>query len=780
MAPSAVTDHEFAGLADLLVRCGAIEHHARVASTRVLSAKPGRRATYHVELRRPLDRLVVKLYDDPDRAEIAAAAIRSLASRIGPGPPAQVPTIVGQVEGVLVFRAVGGRSVDQLLDAGQPELAGRRAGRWLALLHASGAVLDRTLDPKAECQTVQSWLEALAASATVSPHLVGVVERELLAVGPPPPAASVPIHKDFHYGHVFVGSDSATAVVDFDEARMGTPDLDVAHFVAKPRCPRTTRAPPRAAGRQPALPPHLRRRDRLATESAHRLVAGVQLREACLAGRLVRRPAAGRGGEDPPRAHARAIAPRTVPLGRHGALMTVVYLLRSFPRSSQTFVLNEIRTAERLGTEISIAALSPARDAVRQPVADELSAPVTFLDRLLGWRTLAPAVARLLRRRPRAMLAAARAVAADTRVDQGYTSEGRWRCLRHAIVLADQLDDPSSIHLHAHFAHDPAYVASLANRLTGVSFSFTGHARDLYQIDPDALAARVERAAFVVTVTEHNRTFLRGVAAEASTPVLVIPQGTDTDVFTPREDAANGESPREDAANEVSSGDAVTSAASMGSGGESPREDAANEVSSGDAESCCRLLAIGRLVPKKGFDVLIEACADLRASGRRFHCTIVGDGPESETLRRMIADRGLAEHVTLEAERPHADLVELYRSSQVFVLPAIVTVDGDSDALPTVLLEAMACELPVITTPVGGIAELVAPDQDGLLVEPGDPEALAAAIRRLADDPSLGRHLGRTARATVVSRFDHTVGVAQLVELFDQFGGSARPLVAAR
>ena len=419
--------------------------------------------------------------------------------------------------------------------------------------------------------------------------------------------------------------------------------------------------------------------------------------------------------------------------------MTVVYVVRSFPRSSQTFVLNEIRTAERLGTDIRVASLSRARDAVRQPVVDELCAPVTFLDELLDWRNLAPAVGRTLRRHPARVLRALVAVARDGRVDRGYTSEGRWRCLAHALVLADLLADTASTHLHAHFAHDPAYVASLTSRLTGVSFSFTGHARDLYQIDQGALADRIERAAFVVTVTDHNRVILERAAVDADTPISVIPQGADTTVFSPP--SVDGTPPA-------------------------------------DLE-VCQLLAIGRLVPKKGFDVLLAACASLRASGRRFHCTIVGDGPEAATLRKMIVDLELTDTVTLEAERPQEDLVELYRTTHMFVLPAIVTDDGDSDALPTVLLEAMACGVPVVTTRVGGIGELVESGETGLLVESGDHVALAAAIRSLLDDPSLGRRLGCAARATVANRFDHENGVTRLVELFSRTGAVA-PSVAVR
>lgn len=419
----------------------------------------------------------------------------------------------------------------------------------------------------------------------------------------------------------------------------------------------------------------------------------------------------------------------------------IVYVLRSYPRASQTFVLNEILTAERLGADIEIAALSRADDRVHQPVADQIAASVAYLDERLATRrqVVSLIVSGLVRWRWR-FAATLASVVASPGVDRGYTSEGRLRCFLHAVALATRLPSPSppaarggrpdaapGVHLHAHFAHDPAYVALLTARLTGVTYSFTGHARDLYQIEPELLAERVDAAEFVVTVTDHNRQVMRRAAPAVETPIHVLPQGADTTVFGP---------------------------AAVGRGGPP------------------LLLAVGRLVPKKGFDLLVAACGRLSALGYRFRCVIVGDGPESTALLRAIADGGLAELVSIAEPRAQAELVDVYRSADVFALPAVVTADGDSDALPTVLLEAMACSLPVVTTPVGGIAELVTGGADGLLVEPGDVEGLADAVARLLDDPDLRHRLGRSARSTVVDRFDHHRGVARLLDLFAAVDGT--------
>lgn len=407
--------------------------------------------------------------------------------------------------------------------------------------------------------------------------------------------------------------------------------------------------------------------------------------------------------------------------------MTIVYLLRSYPRASQTFVLNEIRSMERLGMQVEVVALTRANDTIRQPVVDEIAAPVTFLDEEVATpgRALA-AMGRVARRAPRRFLACVASVVRAREVDAGYTSMGRYRCLAAAAALSDRLArsrtgrGTEAVHVHAHFAHDPAYVALLTRRLTGTSYSFTGHARDLYQIAPGALAERVREAEFVATVTEHNRGVIRRAADGVDTPVHVIPQGTDTARFTP----APGRPPRPPA-----------------------------------------LLAVGRLVAKKGFDVLLDACALLAADGRRFHCTIVGEGPAEGALRTRIGALGLADRVTMAGPVPQDDLVAVYRGSDAFVLPATVTADGDSDALPTVLLEAMACGLVVVTTPVGGIAELVTDGADGLLVPSDDAPALAATLARLLDDPDLAARLGAAGRRTAVERFDHGDLVARLAGL---------------
>ena len=232
MNPATVTGLDVADVAELLASCGAIHHRRRVASSQALSAKPGRRATYLVELRRPAARVVVKVYADHGRASAVVDVIRSLSRQLPPGSREAVPAVVAHLDGVVVFRFVRGLPLDVLIRTGSPALAGRIAGHWLARLHRSDAVLGRTVDPAAEWQTVESWLTALADSATVSPHLVDVVHRELQVVGPPPASTSVPIHKDYHYGHVLVGPDLAATVIDFDEARMGPPDLDIGHFVA--------------------------------------------------------------------------------------------------------------------------------------------------------------------------------------------------------------------------------------------------------------------------------------------------------------------------------------------------------------------------------------------------------------------------------------------------------------------------------------------------------------------------------------------------------------------
>lgn len=299
-------------------------------------------------------------------------------------------------------------------------------------------------------------------------------------------------------------------------------------------------------------------------------------------------------------------------------------------------------------------------------------------------------------------------------------------------MLAKHLCTRGVRHLHAHFVDRPGAIAARAARLAGISFSLSAHARDIYLSEPRALAQRLSQAAFTVTCTDYNRVALQRIALPEAALHCVY-HGIDARRFTP----------------------APPSAA----------------VRAGHGDARPLILAIGRLRPKKGFATLIRACALLRDRGLRAHCEIVGYGEESIHLHELVEQLDLGGRVAFAGKMSHADLIERYRAATVFAAPCEVAADGDRDGIPNVLLEAMAVQLPVVTTPVSGIPEVICDGENGLLVAPAEEFALADALEKLIRDPLLCARLGAAARRTVVTDFGQERGLTALIALL-------RPLLA--
>jgi glycosyltransferase involved in cell wall biosynthesis len=320
---------------------------------------------------------------------------------------------------------------------------------------------------------------------------------------------------------------------------------------------------------------------------------------------------------------------------------------------------------------------------------------------------------------------------------QALRARGRWyspprktylKEFLQAVALCDHLRDaPEVRHLHAHYAHSTATVAWLASQITGLPFSFTAHAKDVYSesLNPAGLLRRKLLAArFAVTCTGAGAEHLRSLAAEASIHVVYHGLVDDLQRFVERQPAR------------------------------APRNGA------------LRLLGVGRLVEKKGFDTLVDACAALRRAGVPFQATIAGpDGPHAQAVRERIDVHDLAGHVHLAGPMSQEQLFGEYARADAFCLPCRI-VGTDRDGIPNVLVEAMACGTPVISTGISGIPELISDGSDGLLVAPDDPAALARALQRVHDDRELAARLGSAARLTVLERFDGDRLAERLAGLF--------------
>src|SRR5581483_9612343 len=297
-----------------------------------------------------------------------------------------------------------------------------------------------------------------------------------------------------------------------------------------------------------------------------------------------------------------------------------------------------------------------------------------------------------------------------------------------AGYIARQLLDATQVrHLHGHFCHGATNVTWFVSQLPGLPFSFTAHAKDIYQSDQnpgDLLARKLRAARFVATCTDANRKHLAAHAPSSDT-VRTVYHGLDVDYFSPAHRVA-------------------------------------------PAHGLPLILAVGRHVEKKGFHHLVAACALLRDAGHAFRCLIVGEeGDQTDVLRRLIAQHGLDALVTMHGAVTHEQLRARYAEATLFVLPFLVAADGDRDGIPNVLAEAMAMALPVVTTPVSGIPELVEDGRNGVFVREQDAHSLAGALARLIERPQERARLGACARQTIVELFDARRTTLALKALFE-------------
>lgn len=390
--------------------------------------------------------------------------------------------------------------------------------------------------------------------------------------------------------------------------------------------------------------------------------------------------------------------------------LRIGYVLKRFPRFSETFILNELLALQALGAEMQIFSLLTPPDQPSHARLADLRVPVSYPTKKsrLPIPVIAPEDAALFAGNDDHTVATLQAKAAEV------------AALARAAGIT---------HLHAHFTSDATTVALLAARSLGGTFSFTAHARDIYRtyVTPEVDAAKrrskLRTAAFVVTVSDCNAAHLRALCPEAAGRIHRLYNGIDLKLFTPVETPVQG-----------------------------------------------RILAVGRLTEKKGFAVLVEACAILRNRGVGFDCRIIGDGPLQGALAAQISAQGLQGLVRLAGSMPHERLTEELGTAAVAVLPCVVTGDGDRDGLPTVLLEAMGKAVPVITTTVTGGPEIVAQGETGLLCPPNDATALADALQAILSDRIRARAMGVAGRHRAERLFDLTTNVAQLAAHFAEVG----------
>jgi len=436
----------------------------------------------------------------------------------------------------------------------------------------------------------------------------------------------------------------------------------------------------------------------------------------------------------------------------------IAYILRSYPRLSQTFIVNEILSLEQLGLQVHLFAITNPHEPIVQAQVAQVRAPVEYLEDIAQVRRSAAVDehAWAERQAPERYAATHSYVEQRGDLDEGYTSASRFECFDYAVHVAALLDRERQAgrtieHVHAHFAHDPTLIALLVYMLTGIPFSFTAHARDLVQIPQQALIERIEQATTMLTCSGTNIDYVNEIVPEPlRAKVQLIYHGVNLDGFQP---APQRQGDRE--ARRQGDDQAVVSL--------SP-----NLLVSRNDEDVALILSVGRLVEKKGFPDLIAACALLKQAGRRFRCEIYGEGPLHGQLSEQIEQLGLADCVVLAGECGQAELIPIFQRADMFALAPFVTDDGDRDGIPNVLVEAMACGLPVVSTAVAGIPELVRQGENGLMVGPRDVPALADALAMLLENRPSRQRMAAQARATVVEHFDLRAAARRIAALFEQ------------
>lgn len=391
----------------------------------------------------------------------------------------------------------------------------------------------------------------------------------------------------------------------------------------------------------------------------------------------------------------------------------VAYILKRYPRLSETFILNEIRALERGGANLRLFSLLPPEPPPHHPMVAEVRAPVQYMPQAWGPKIWAVCRAHgaLIAHRPFAY-AKTLAVALSWCLASNPFKIAK-QFLR-AGFIGDACRRVGAGSIHAHFANAPTAVAQLVSSLCGIPYSFTTHAKDLYLTRDRLLRRRVRGATFVATCTGFNQAHLRRILPDRDRhKIHLIYHGIDLGPFT------------------------------------------------GERHDCCGenrpaplILSVGRLVPKKGMGDLIQACAVLRDRGVSFRCAIVGDGPLRGELQAQIARAGLEESVNLLGAMAHDALIALYEEASVFALSPLVTEDGDRDGIPNVIVEAMAARVPVVTTDVSGIPELVRDGQTGYLVPPRQPEQLAEKIADVLNHPGKALPLAQAAWSRLQADFD--------------------------
>ncbi len=390
----------------------------------------------------------------------------------------------------------------------------------------------------------------------------------------------------------------------------------------------------------------------------------------------------------------------------------VAYIVKRYPRFSETFIVNELLAHEQAGLELEIFSLRPPVDTHFQDLISQVRAPLTYLSAGCVKANELWGIMQVAQKHFPGLLLKLSSIVDEESLD-----------VYCGIKLAVAAVQAGITHLHAHFASSAASVARIASKLSGIPYSVTAHAKDIFHesVNHSDLERRISESSVTFTVSEFNlRHFERVLSRSAFSKVVRLYNGMHLDSFPY----------------------------------ESPLRRKA------------QVIAVGRFVEKKGFADLVEACQVLRSRQIPFTCILVGSGELLPNLKSQIYDLNLENHIQLLGPQPQRVVKQLIADSAVMVAPCINGSDGNRDGLPTVLLESMALGTPCVATDVTGIPEVIVNNKTGLLVSQCNPLALAKAIARLLADGEERTLLSQAARDLMVRHFDIRVNAANQRRFF--------------
>lgn len=397
----------------------------------------------------------------------------------------------------------------------------------------------------------------------------------------------------------------------------------------------------------------------------------------------------------------------------------VAYVMSRFPLVTETFILREMDELDRQGWDVGLYPLILEHpdvvhaDARRWTPRARRAGPLS--------RAALRAHLRFLKRRPKALLSV------WGQVVRGHSREPSVlvravALLPVMVAMADEVQRRGYRHVHAHFATYPLLAAWVAHRLTGVSYSVTVHAHDIF-ISHAMLAEKLADARLIVAISQFNRDYLmREIDPGLGSRIEVIHCGIELSALR-----------RE------------------------PRQDLSEQLD---------MLCIGSLMPYKGHEFLLRACRILLDRGVPFRLRLVGDGPLRAELEALSATLELSDHVTFLGAREQREVADLLAHCNLYVQPSILTDNGQMEGIPVALMEALAAELPALSTALSGVPELIRPGQTGWLVPPEKPGALADALEQIRSDPANAQQLAVQGRELVREQFDLGKNVQLLAEKF--------------